>query len=559
MSNTDNGAEKKPVEQEEWQTQPLIAKALYRQFSTMLVTLLLTFIVVLTLIFTLFYQQNERSRFLIEGELIPLKQKFEQLQALHKAAHLVNELLFIDSGMNFVELQTELIAVNRQLLRLKSSNTHLYQQWLNVNKSANDIVVRIQQKNGRNEQLKQSSIIQLQLMWFSVTPIINKKTTQQELLFKQLQADKINDKLTLSRANAYVSAIRQVHNLQKLKNLLAEVLTRFEQLTIHTNMEDFDLLRLGVEQIITQRSALKIDDETKAMVDFDQQIGTLEAIVLTEKMALAKWQGYIRLTQSYQLDLTIQNNQLIKLLAEPQKKTAIHVSGVLNDWLIKINDKFNFHVTQEALSITLLLAIILSLLFFCYLLWFLREQIKVAAQQSELLIDKNIPAENSGDVQANGAKTLEVMPQVQSIAKPAHNEQAQALLVYTQTTNQLLIGPLAKDNKEAVFDFVQYLHYQGSIELALFMLDDYTQGNHQQLETLIDAIKTKNYDKAKEVIIDLQCNAKILVAAELVQLCSQWLTLLSGNDLPNRVKEMNVLVKETRAALTAIDNYAESI
>ena len=165
-------------------------------------------------------------------------------------------------------------------------------------------------------------------------------------------------------------------------------------------MEDFDLLRLGVEQIITQRSALKIDDETKAMVDFDQQIGTLEAIVLTEKMALAKWQGYIRLTQSYQLDLTIQNNQLIKLLAEPQKKTAIHVSGVLNDWLIKINDKFNFHVTQEALSITLLLAIILSLLFFCYLLWFLREQIKVAAQQSELLIDKKIPAENSGDVQA---------------------------------------------------------------------------------------------------------------------------------------------------------------
>ena len=134
MSNTDNGAEKKPAEQEEWQTQPLIAKALYRQFSTKLVTLLLTFIVVLTLISTLFYQQSERSRFLIEGELIPLKQQFEQLQALHKAAYLVNELLFIDSGMNFVKLQTELIAVNRQLLRLKSSNTHLYQQWLNANK-----------------------------------------------------------------------------------------------------------------------------------------------------------------------------------------------------------------------------------------------------------------------------------------------------------------------------------------------------------------------------------------------------------------------------------------
>ena len=142
----------------------LAAKPLHRQFSTKLVALLLTIIVTLALIFTLFYQQSERNRLLIDDELTPLKQQFEQLQALQRTEYLVNKLLLVDSGINFVELQTELLAVNRQLLRLESTNTRLYQQWLNANKSASDIVMRIQQSHGRNEQLKQSSIIQLQLM-----------------------------------------------------------------------------------------------------------------------------------------------------------------------------------------------------------------------------------------------------------------------------------------------------------------------------------------------------------------------------------------------------------
>ncbi len=452
MSNTDDLAEKKSrVKEDALQTQPLTAKPLHRQFSVKLAALLLTIIVTLALIFTLFYQQIERSRFLIDGELTPLKQQLEQLQALQKAEHLVNKLLFIDSGINFVELQTELIAVNRQLLLLESSNTHLYQQWLNANKLTSDIVMRIQKSYGRNEQLKQSSIIQLQLMLFSVTPIINEKTAQQVLLLNQLQTDDVNDKLTLSRANAYVSAIQQLHNLQQLKSLLAEVLSRFEQLTIHTSIEGFDILSLSVKKIFAQRSVLKIDGKTKAMADFNKQIDSFEEIVLTQQRALAKWQGYIRLAQSYQLDLTVQKDQLTQILSEPQKKISVYVPGMLEDWRIK----YNVNLSQEAFSIILLLAISLSLLVFCYLLWRLRVQIKITAQNSVVLIHQSICAENTDDIQANCAETQEIIQQVQSIAKPAHSEQefqqllqrcqahqqvideqAQLLVVYTQNTNQ---------------------------------------------------------------------------------------------------------------------------
>jgi hypothetical protein len=444
MSNTDDLAEQKTIEQEEnLPTTPLAIKPMHRQFSKALIALFLTVTVALTLIFALFYQQYERSRSLIEGELTPLKQQFEQLQTLKKAESLIHELLFTDSGVNFVELRNALVTVNKQLLELESSNAYLYQQWLNANKSASDIALRIQQSHGRGEELKQSSIIQLQLMWFSVTPIINTKAAQQRLLFKQLQADNLNDRLTSSRANAYVSTIQQLDNLQELKRLLAEILTRFEQLTIHTSMDDFNLLRAGVEQIIAQGKTIKNQGKTKSIVEFSQQIDTFESIVLTQQRALAKWQGYIHLAQSYQLDLTMQNNQLLKILAEPQKTIAVKAPGTFNDLINKINIKFKTKITQEMLSIALLLAIGLSLSIFCYLLWRIRKQIKNTAQQSVLLIRESMGSENFGSVQANCAETQEIMLKVKTIAKPIHNEQEFQQLFQQCKTHQQTIDEQA--------------------------------------------------------------------------------------------------------------------
>ena len=490
MSNTQDLAEKKPIEEENPKTQPCTAKPLHKQFSGKLAAVMITIIVALALIFALFYQQSERSRFLIDGELKPLKQQLEQLQALQKAEHLLNEL-FTDSGKNFVELQTELIGVNRQLLRLESLNARLYQEWLNANKSASDIVMRIQQNYGRNEQLKQSSIVQLQLIWFSITPIIDKEIVKKALLYKQLQAGNVNDGLTLSRANKHVSATQQLHSLQQLKILLAEALTRFEQLTIHTSMDDFNLLREDVEKIMALRNDLKTYDETKMMVEFNRQIDSFEGIVLTQQSALAKWQGYIRLAQSYQLDLKMQNNQLIQILAEPQQKISVHPSSLINDWLVK----FKIHLTQKELSIILLLAIGLSLFVFCYLLWRIREQIKLTAHRSVILIHKSIITESTDDIQANCAETQKIMQQVKSITKPAHNEQefqhllqeckahqqvideqAQVLVEYTQNTDQQRL-----DTDEQVA-----FHLEGELQRYEYLEDKVLSFIQQQQATLVN-------------------------------------------------------------------------
>lgn len=463
MSNTDDLAEQKKVEENQ-ATPPLTARPLHRQFSAKLLALLLSIIVTIALTIMLFYLQSERNRILVENELTPLKQQFEQLQALQKAELLVDKLLFTDSGINFVALHTELLAVNRQLLRLDSSHTHLFQQWLNANKSASDIVVRIQQNHGRNEQLKQSSVIQLQLMWFSITPIISKISTQQASLFKQVQTSKKN---MLSQSSAYAGVTKQLHNLQQLKRLLAEVLSRFEQLTIHTALDNFDLLRSGIEQIMALHSALKIDDKEQALVEFSQQITTFKEIVLTQQRALAKWQGSIRLAQSYQLDLNMQKNQLLQMLAKPQQP-IMQVSGIFNDLLVK----YNVSLSQKELVTALLMAISLSLFVFCYLLWCLRKQIKVSAQQSVVLITKSMHVANGDDIQANCAETQIIMQQLQSIAKAAHSEQEfQQLFLQCQEQQQVI-----EEQEQALV-----VHTQSS---NLQQLDTYQRVAYQQAEEL---------------------------------------------------------------------------
>lgn len=563
MSKIDNLPEEKPTVQEEQQIQTSIARPLHRQFTTKFIGIVLTMAVALFLIFTLFYQQSERSRFLIDSELTPLKQELKQLKTLQKAQAVVNKVLLTDNGKNLLAFHTELIAVNNQLLQLESSHTHLYQQWLNENKNASDIVMRIQKKHGRNEQLKQSSINQLQLMLVSVTPIIHQKTTQQALLFEQLNTAKTTSKLTLNSTNAYAEAIQQRYHLQQLRSLSMGVLTRFEQLTIHTSMDEFDLLRLEVQQILSQRDALK-KDKSKAIIAINQQIDTFEEIVITKQGALAKWQGHIRLAQRYQLDLKEQQKQLVQMVTEPQEKLTLHASGTIDELLAQLDEllaQYNIKLTQEALSKILLLAIGLSLVFFCFLLLRLRKQIKVTAHQSVALIQETIEAEDSHSIQANCAETQEIMRQVSNIAKPVHteqefqqllhqcqlhqqhiDEQAQSLLSYTQDTNQ---QQLESTNQVAFYLGGELQRYKYLEEKLLFFIQQ------QQAELLNKTDKNKvNHSAQLLSLLSVYEQLEQFYLASNIRSKSSVLTLVDVN----LIEEMQAILLNKQAEQQKFSN-----
>ena len=91
------------------------------------------------------------------------------------------------------------------------------------------------------------------------------------------------------------------------------------------------------------------------------------------------------------------------------------------------------------------------------------------------------------------------------------------------------------------------------------MLDDYSKDNHQQLDSLVVAIKEKNLEAAQLSIAALTLNANILCAQALKCLCAQWSTLLSDNEIPTSLSNVNCLLNSTRMALNNIDKYAETI
>lgn len=406
----------------------------FRQFSSKLLALVFSVAFALLFVFVLFWQNSQQTQSVIKNQLLPLQQQVKQLASLQQAKFIVDELLRGESDKNWLKLHTDLIALNRELLRLNSTHTHIYQQWLNQNKVARDAVERAQKNTLRNQQLKQSSVIQLQLMLFSITSIGETKYHYEKELYQQLQTGKKNSTATLSRATTYVKAVRQVKNIEQLKNLLTEILANFEALTLRTSQAEFDLLRLGVEQLFAQTKLLQ-GDNTQAVNEFIQQVETFKDITLTGQMALAKWQGYLRLMQSYNLDLVMQKQQIFKLLSKPQV-----IFSPTNDSRISLFlANYNIHLNSNEIALILMFSIGITLATFCVLLWKVHQQIRVASQQELALVEQSTQGDEACITKTNCQEVHEIIRKIQVLTKPEHNEQDYQLLLNQVQFNKQLI------------------------------------------------------------------------------------------------------------------------
>jgi len=413
----------------------------FRQFTSKLLASAVSIAIALFFIGALFWQHNQQTQSLIQNQLLPLQQQVQQLESLQQAKLIVDELLRGDSEQSWLKLHSDLIALNRQLLRRNSAYASIYQQWLNQNKVAVDVIERAEKNKSRNQQLKQSSVIQLQLMLFSVTSISETKSSHEQVLYQQLQLDKSNDTVTLNRASAYAKAVKQAHKVKQLKRLLTELLTSFERLTIMTPQADFDLLRLGVEQLFVQTKLLQ-DDNTKAISDLLQKADSFRSIVLTEQMALAKWQGYLRLMQSYNIDLSAQKLKIATLLSKSHIAPSVNNNDHISLFLAN-----NTQLTSNEIAIILMVAITFFLAVLCVVLWKIKQQIKLSSQQSLALIEQSIQQSVQQSIQGNDAEvieancfeTAEIIRQIQLLVTPEHNEQDYQVLQNQVKANELFI------------------------------------------------------------------------------------------------------------------------
>lgn len=408
-------------------------RPLYRQCRGKLILALLSVVFCLALLFLLFWQKGQQAQSIIQTQLLPLKQQVAQLENLQQAKFIVDELLSGNTEKNWRQLHADLIAVNRQLLRLNSAHSTHYQQWLNQNKAAQDIVERIEKNKSRNQQLKQSSIIQLQLMLLSASNIIEQKSIQERRLFAALQTDNNNSKVNLNSANDYANEVKQLHNIKQLKSLVAYLLSSFENLTILTPQVDFDVLRLTVDQLVAQTKLVPADN--KAVGEFIQQIESFKGLVLSKQNALAKWQGYLRLSQSYNLDLLAQQQQIAALLLKPSTDLPVIAENPVRQFLIT----YHVDLTEQQISSILTLAFTFCFLLFCLALWRIQQHIKVSGQQSLALVNSALKDKHNTALKANCDETAQILACIRAVVQPKYDEQAyQKLLAQLQSHQQLI-------------------------------------------------------------------------------------------------------------------------
>jgi uncharacterized membrane-anchored protein YhcB (DUF1043 family) len=147
--------------------------------------------------------------------------------------------------------------------------------------------------------------------------------------------------------------------------------------------------------------------------------------------------------------------------------------------------------------------------------------------------------------------------------QPWLNKQVNDNLISPLATKKLARtnrNPLpAESIKSQSFNFHCYIQHQGSLELAIYMLDEYTQENSQLMVKLSHEFSSNHSDNVAVIIDRLLVNSRILAASHLLQLCNDWKLTINAKGINNSFQPQIVLLKETQQAVNAINTYAKSM
>jgi len=364
-------------------------------------------------------QQNERQKQILATYL-----SLENLSKKADAKKLTENYQLVQQQINDISL---LVGNKKALLDLMFVG----------HKEFSGIIATLSKNHDRNNQLKQNSIIQLQLLNDQLTIDIKDKQSKTDELLRQITNDKVTDKVTIVRAKAYTKLLNELTNLEKLQQTLIRALIAFQQLNFHTSILDFDDLSLEVKQVLP----LFISEINLSNIELPvltQQLHTLEQLLFSQQNTMAKWRSQLRLSRLYIEFIQQQQQKLQTFFNEySQVKTDVNTSNTLlidlvpqkiNSWLIKQK----ITIKHQHLQIAIVIIIALFSLLILNMILKLKKKIKHHSFESvellstfidELSSDKEDKL-SSSKLNCSENKTIadRIANNMQDISRPAHSE-----------------------------------------------------------------------------------------------------------------------------------------
>ncbi|MEW6983566.1 hypothetical protein AAD001_13020 [Colwelliaceae bacterium 6471] len=351
----------------------------YRQFTRNFVAMFMIIALVFLSLYALIYQSNVQIEKFSAKQLPKIEKNAKIQQLIFDNDKLFTAIFSATTATEF-KIQQEILSKNLAVLRnLVTPRSTTLEKIIAEHGNIDQELARFSRNSARNVQLKQSSIIQLQLVLDSIVQIISDKEIQQQRLFKQIANDRVNDRVTATRARAHATLVDELLRYRQVQQLLASVLADFKTLTIQTSASSFDQTSESVDSIFALLKSL-LDGKNSDLEEFPQQVETLEQLLFNEHRTLSKWRGHLRLAQQYLALITEQQQALSALTLAKTVEIDSHSPWTknLNHWLNNNGEQ----ITDKHIQYALMTFALLLIFIFGFQVIKLRNKLKAYGEQS---------------------------------------------------------------------------------------------------------------------------------------------------------------------------------
>ena len=395
---------------------------LYRQLTSRLSLLMLSFALLFIVGFSLYYQYEQDLTQLKYQQLPAIEQFNQRQQLLIKNDRLLSEIISSKYATTFADNYLTLNANLKKISDTSRNNRRRLEQLLQELKLQSENVTLLTENERRNIQLKDNVIIQLTLIADNLALLISEQSVEQKTLFRQISDEKSTARTAINRAKTFSRLIASLKVNHELHQSLIDTLVMFNQLDLQYDLAEFDYIKLKAQREISywlDHSATLVS-KTPHEEALTEQILVLNALLFSEQNTLAKWRGQLRMAIDLQTELARQKTELSPLLDEvlvvqSPKSSIIEQQLVAGLAILKLDLEPKYYIGVIA-GVFLFIAIV----FLCLLIS-LRRKIKHFGWQSITVVEELVTT----GVVSTPIPALEVSTIIKSInqlSQPLHSE-----------------------------------------------------------------------------------------------------------------------------------------
>lgn len=340
-------------------------------------------------ILTIFYSR-ESDLFVLKREILPsIEKQLSNHKLIIDSEQLLTNILTANNPKVFEPLLSKYQQNLKDLLKNNVLEQKLTRQLLAELEPFILSVTRLSANHEKNEQLKQNTIVQLQL----VNTALNDELENGVLTHQELYQQSII--------------------------LFSQAVVMIEDLSVTTNIERFTQFTEGLNELSQQWFAITSDGAQTLSPSVAASLVELNNLLWVDQRSIAKWRSHIRISQEFLALMSNQYQSLIEVSA--QFKLAQLPSNnmwpkEILPWLpAQLKSSNDAYYAALAIILSLFLLSLMLLLYFCY------ARIKRYQRDSIALIEQHVQGKVTLPITSiEQQQTFELLNQ---LLQPLHSEE----------------------------------------------------------------------------------------------------------------------------------------